>query len=95
MGAILGGMLIFYLLGKILEWTFLNRVFSNRTIVICVSSFLILLLLSLLWYANRGQSYAQPGMLVDYFVEAILLPLFRMGWSSLQENRRRNLQRKE
>lgn len=95
MGAILGGMLIFYLLGKILEWTFLSRVFSNRAIVIFVSSFLVFLLLCLLWYANRGQLYAQPGMLIDYFVAAILLPLFRMGWSSLQENRRRNSQRKE
>lgn len=81
MGAVLGGMLVIYLLCKAFEWALLKRVLSNYNAMIFLSSALIFSAICIAWYVNRNKAYAfQPAMLVDYFIAALGLPLIRCFW---------------
>jgi hypothetical protein len=80
-GAVIGGMVAFYLIGKLLEWTFIKRVVRSYSAMVWLSSIVTLAAIALLWYARRDEAYAfHPAMFIDYTIAAILLPIIRIVW---------------
>lgn len=81
MGAILGGMLVIYLLCKVLEWALLKRILSSHFVMVSLSSLLIFFVIFIAWYVKKDEAYAfHPAMLVDYFLAAVILPFIRSIW---------------
>lgn len=81
MGEVIGGMLVFYLVGKILEWAILRRVIKNYAAMVSASSLGIFTLVCLAWLSQRHQEHIfHPAMLISYFIAALLLPFVRVLW---------------
>lgn len=79
MGAILGGMLAFYILCKPIEWALLKRFLNSFNAIVIYSSGIVFLALLTAWYFKRNEPYAfHPSMFVDYFLAAIILPCVRI-----------------
>lgn len=81
MGEVIGVMLAFYLIGKVLEWAILKRVIARYETMVSASSFSVLTFFSAAWILQRNQEYARgPAMLISMIVAAILLPFIRVLW---------------
>jgi hypothetical protein len=86
MGAIAGGMVVFFLLGKMIEWAILKRVPVSYGIMVWASSLVGLALVFGLWFMRRDAPYAfNPAMFIDYSIAAILLPVLRTFWRKRKE----------
>lgn len=80
-GAVIGGMVAFYLIGKLLEWAVIKRVVNSYSTMVWLSSIVTLTAIALLWYSSREEAYAfHPAMFIDYTIAAILLPITRTVW---------------
>ena len=89
MGAIVGGVIIFYLLGKVVEWAVWTRVFRNFNVTVWASSLSVLLLIFVLWFIQRDKPYAlNPAMLIDYTIASFILPLIRMFWNKKKTHKK-------
>ena len=80
-GAILGGMLVVYLIGRLLEIILLKRVISSFTTKVFSSAAIVFLGVALLWLSSRGKPYGTSAFngatLFFFFVAAVLVPLLR------------------
>ena len=80
-GAVIGGMVAFYLSGKLLEWAVIKRVVKSYPAMVWLSSIVTLAAIALLWYSRRDEAYAfHPAMFIDYTIAAFLLPIIRTVW---------------
>lgn len=80
-GAVIGGMIAFYLIGKLLEWAIIKRVVKSYPAMVWLSSLIALAAIALLWYARREEAFAfHPAMFIDYTIAALLLPVVRTLW---------------
>lgn len=83
MGEVIGGMLVFYLVGKLLEWAILKRLISSYATMVSVSALGIFALVSLGWFFQRNEPHIfHPAMLISYFIAAVLLPFIRILWQN-------------
>ena len=79
MGGIIGGMLVFYILCKPLEWLLLKRLFKSFNVIVVIISIVIFSTIFILWYLKRNEPYAfHPSFFVDYFAAAVILPVVRI-----------------
>lgn len=77
-GAIIGCIIGFYLLSKLIEWLFLNRILKNYSAIVWISSVLIFDIIAGLWFINRHEASAfHASYFVYYAVAAIALPILR------------------
>lgn len=80
-GAILGGMLVIYLIGRFLEIIILKRVISSFTTRVFSSAAIVFLGVALLWLSSRGKPYSTSAfngtMLFFFFLATVLVPLLR------------------
>lgn len=77
-GSVIGGMLVIYLLSKLLEWVLLKRIMRSYCSMIYLSSAVVFSTICIAWYIKRNEVYAfQPALLVAYFMAALILPYIR------------------
>ena len=81
MGEVIGGMLVFYLLGKLLEWAILKRFIRSYAAMVSASALGVFALVCLGWFSQRHEPHIfHPAMLISYFIAAALLPFIRIIW---------------
>lgn len=86
MGAIAGGLVAFYLIGKIAEWVVWKRIFKRYSLMVWVSSITVFALIFILWFSQRDKAHAfNPAMFIDYAIACILLPIIRIFWHNRKE----------
>lgn len=86
MGAVAGGLVIFYLIGKVIEWIVWKRIIKSYGLMVWVSSISISALVFVLWFLQQGKAYAfHPAMLINYFMAGIILPILRIFWQKRKE----------
>lgn len=86
MGAIIGGLIIFYIIGKVIEWAVLKRVFDNYRIMFWASSLSVFAIIFTLWFFKRDKAYAfHPAMFIDYAIAGTILPIIRIIWRNRKE----------
>jgi hypothetical protein len=86
MGAIVGGMIGFYLLSKAIEWIILKRIVSKYALMVWISPVTIFGAMFVSYTSNPDGFYAfHPAMFIDYFIAAILLPIIRIFWRKRKE----------
>lgn len=79
MGGVLGGLLAFYILCKLLEWALLKRFIKNFSSIVITSTVIVFFVILILWYSKRNETYAfHPSLFVDYFLAAVILPSIRI-----------------
>ena len=93
MGGIIGGMLVFYILCKPLEWVLLKRLFKGFNAIVVISSIVVFCTIFILWYLKRNEPYAfHPSLLVDYFAAALILPVVRIFVNKRKEKKQAQLE---
>lgn len=78
-GAVVGGIFVLYIFGRILEWAILNRILKNKNQAIIFSSMLGLIAVFLLWAARKTE--VVNFSIFSFFIAAILLPFIRIQWA--------------
>lgn len=85
-GGIIGGLIVFYLLGKAVEWAILKHFVKGYGTMAWISSIAVFCAVFVLWWTQRNEVHAfHPAMFVDYIVAAILLPFARIIWRKRSE----------
>lgn len=81
MGAVAGGLIVLYLISKIMEWAVWKRIFESYRLMVWVSSMAAFAVIFVLWFSQRDKVYAfNPAMFIDYAIAGITLPIIRTIW---------------
>lgn len=89
MGAVAGGLVAFYLIGKITELVAWKRVFTRYSAMVWISSLSVFFIIFLIWFTQRDKPYAfHPAMFVDYAIACVILPLIRIFWHRRKDAKR-------
>lgn len=77
-GSVLAGVLVIYLMSRLIEWALLNRILRNQTIVVISSTTVSLLLIVALWFSGVDKPYAvHPNLLLSFLLASVILALGR------------------
>ncbi|WP_176705069.1 hypothetical protein [Novosphingobium sp. KA1] len=86
MGAVAGGLIVIYVIGKITEWAAWKRIFESYRLMVWVSSIAAFAIIFALWFSQRNKVYAfNPAMFIDYAIAGIVLPIIRTIWRNRRE----------
>lgn len=81
MGAVAGGLIVLYLISKIMEWAVWKRIFESYRPMVWVSSISAFAIIFVLWFSQRDKVYAfNAAMFIDYAIAGITLPIIRTIW---------------
>lgn len=77
-GSVLTGVLVIYLISKLIEWALLKRIVKNRAVMVVLSTVASFILIFALWYSGKDKPYAvHPDLLSNFLLASILLALGR------------------
>lgn len=88
MGAIAGGLIVFYLIGKVVEWLFWKRIFTKYSVMVWISSLSVFFIIFALWFIQKDKPFAfHPAMFVDYAIACAVLPFIRISWRKRKDKK--------
>jgi hypothetical protein len=81
MGELIGGLLVIYLVGKVLELVILKRFIASFRAMVFTSSALVFLAILLLRVGSGDPNGVFPmAMLVSFLLAAVILPVVKTVW---------------
>lgn len=81
-GSVLAGMLVIYLLSKVIEWVLLKRVLKNHNVMVALSAAASFIFIFLLWYAAKDKPYAvHPEILANFLLASVIVVFARSSFS--------------
>lgn len=84
-GAVIGGLVCIYLIGKLFEWLFFKRFIKNSNHVIFAGSITGFLVVFLLW--AKSPTVVAEFSIFSFFIAAILLVIIRIQWRKRKAKR--------